>query len=309
MPPPSNLSQGFNLYLIIAVACVAASLVWIDRITPSSGLWALIGLTATVGFLHGVLDVRLMQQRFVGVSSVLFFGFCYLILVLLLAWWLSAAIDLALWLLLLMSAWHFGEPYARWDGLSRASQIFTRYVVGCAPIMLPILLSPSSLKLLLQPALFDPAIDVWASMAICWLTLLLFWLLFCGVKSYRAAHYAWYELIGVLLLNLIFSPVMAFALYFGVYHAPAHIWRVVRSQPPTNTMKVSSLAGTAGVLIITLLFSMIVWHFLAQTAHSSTGTAHIIQWLIVVLAALTLPHLVLVSLCSRQLSSSFSRRS
>lgn len=305
----SYTSRGFNLQLILVVACATASLVWIDRITPSSGLWALIGLTATVGFLHGVLDVLLMQQRFVGASSVVFFGFCYLVLVLLLAWWLSAAIDLALWLLLLMSAWHFGEPYARWDGLSRTSQIVTRYVVGCAPIMLPILFSPSSLKLLLQPALSDYAIDVWAWLAVCWLILLLLWLLLCGVRSYRAARYAWYELIGVLLLNLIFSPVMAFALYFGVYHAPVHIGRVVRSQPPTRKMKLPSLAAIAGVFVTTLLFSLMVWHFLAQTADSSTGIAHVIQWLIVVLAALTLPHLVLVSLCSELLSGSLGRRS
>ena len=295
----SNLKETVNLKWVVTVACITASLVWIDKASPTAGLWLLVLLTATVGFIHGALDVQLMRQRFSGmfVSGVV--GLGYLAAVLLLAWLLSNHVDLALWLLLLMSAWHFGEPYARWDGLPFNAQVLTRYVVGGAPIMLPVLIFPANLGLLLQPALSAQTLAMWTWLANGWLVLLLLWVLFYGLRSLYVTRYAWVDLIGVLILNIFFSPVMAFAVYFGLYHAPVHIWRVRRSQPAQAKMNRLSVAI---IFVMTLMLSIILWQWLGLKFVASSEAGHAVRWLIVVLTALTLPHLVLVSLCSLMLS-------
>jgi beta-carotene 15,15'-dioxygenase len=297
-----NLSQRLNANLVVVSAGVTASLVWLDSAIPAAGLWMLVGLTATVGFVHGALDMQLMQQRFTGIATVLGCSLGYLLAVLLLTWLLSDVVEIALWLLLLMSAWHFGEPYSRWNCLPLTAKVFTRYVVGGAPIMLPVLFSPGSLAQSLQPALSSHAIDMWNGLAMGWLSLLLIWALFYAVRLYPAARYAWYELAGVLLLNVVFSPVMAFALYFGFYHSPAHIWRVGRSQSRKITL--TSVAVVAGIFVMTLLLSAILWQLLGQTFVNSADVTQAVRWLIIVLAALSLPHLVLVSLCARLLTAS-----
>ncbi len=298
----SQLGARVNLPLVVSLACITASLVWIDSATPAAGLWALVILTSTVGFVHGALDIQLMQQRFDTIYTVIFVALGYLALVLLLTWLLSHAVEKALWLLFAMSAWHFGEPYARWSGLPLAAQVLARYVVGGAPIMLPMLISPAALALLLQPALSAPVLEAWAWLAKIWLLLVLLWSVTCGARLILASRYVWMELLGVLILNVLFSPVMAFALYFGFYHAPVHIWRVARSQLRPTTISPYSLAAVAAMFVLTLLLGFVLWQFLGQQFIQASNAAQAVQWLVVLLAALTLPHLVMVSLCGHLLS-------
>lgn len=74
---------------------------------PQAGVLALLLLSVSVGFIHGALDAVLLPQRFISRAQAALMFVAYLLLVLLLGWVLSTAISLALWVLLLMSAWHF----------------------------------------------------------------------------------------------------------------------------------------------------------------------------------------------------------
>ena len=109
-----------------------------DRAFQQAGAWALLGLSLTVGFAHGALDAAVMQRRFTNRLVLVKWLAAYLAAVVLLGWLLSSAINVALWALILMSIWHFGEPYGRWNGLPSGSAHLTRAVVGGAPIMLPV---------------------------------------------------------------------------------------------------------------------------------------------------------------------------
>ena len=124
----------------------------------------------------------------------------------------------------------------------------------------------------------------------------------CGVPRHAAAQHAWYELVGAFMLNLAFSPLMAFALYFGFYHAPVHIWRVWRSRPRGKLVSSFGLLHFAATLLITLILGAALFSVLEKSASMFSMEAAGLRWLVVALAALTLPHLVLVSLCARQLS-------
>ena len=300
------------LFLKTAVVALPliALLVWADKTVPQAGVWALLLLSVSVGFVHGALDAVLLPQRFVSRGQAALMFVAYLLLVLLLGWLLGAAISLALWVLLLMSAWHFGEPYGRWDGRSRWKSGMTRAVVGGAPVMLPVWLAPDQLAMILTDVVPAAGLRGWQVMAWLWLGLFAAWLLASGMRYPRKLRYAWFELIGCLGLYALFSPLMAFALYFGVYHAPVHIWRVWRASVTAGAHVSTRLAVSAVALttVLTWLLGAGLWWFLTPGFATTLNLHAALQWLIVAFAALTAPHLVLISLCAAFLTGSNSSR-
>ncbi len=289
-------------------ALALAAVWWLDTTQPQAGAWVLVGLSLSLGFVHGALDAPLLQRRFSNRWVLIQVLAAYLAAVLLLGWWLSAAITIALWLLIAMSIWHFGEAYGRWEGLPPWSAGLSRVAVGGAPIMLPVWLAPGELAAL-AAAVFEPvALQGWRLMAVAWLVLLAVWLLACGLPKPHAARLAWLELLGCAAAYLVFSPVMAFALYFGVYHAPVHIWRVWRAwaanqaelHPAPKRLPVA--AGLAATLLATWLLGAVLWWLLGQPVAAVFDSSAALRWLVVALAAVTAPHLVLIHACADFLS-------
>ena len=178
--------------------------------------------------------------------------------------------------------------------------------------MLPMCLSPGAMADLLRASWQGNEVQVWQWLATSWLALFAGWFVLCGIPHFRAARHAWYEITGAVVLNLIFSPLMAFALYFGFYHSPVHIWRVWRTRPlqVTAPRKVPalSLINVAATFIATLVLGVMLLLVLDFNTSLFSTEARSLRWLIVALAALTLPHLILIGLCAQQLSEPASRR-
>lgn len=305
MGTPSFLSKTGGVAAVLVLLTTLGLLRWLDKTVPESGLWALLLLSVTVGFVHGALDTVLLPQRFAFGRQAAVMFVLYLLAVVTLGWLLGMAISLALWMLLLMSAWHFGEPYGRWNSLPAIASGLTRAVVGGAPVMLPALLASDRLAAILTGVVPEVGLQGWYVLALTWLGLLLVWLPFCGLPRIRALRYAWVELLASVLLYVLFSPLMAFALYFGVYHAPVHIWRVWRSLQTSSKAARSAIVVTAAVALTTLgtwLLGAGLWWFLSSTSNLVTDWATALRWLIVAFAALTAPHLVLISLCAEFLT-------
>lgn len=294
------------------LACMP--LLWADKTIPQAGLWALLLLSTSVGFIHGALDAVLLPQRFASRTQAALMFVGYLLSVLLLGWLLGGAVSLALWVLLLMSAWHFGEPYGRWNGSSLLQSGLTRIVVGGASVMLPVLLAPEQLANIVIRVLPALGYQGWQVLAWSWLGFFVIWLVLGGVRRARELRYAWFELLGCVLLYALFSPLMAFALYFGVYHAPVHIWRVWRASANAalaGSPKITTggaIAAAALTTILTWLLGAGLWWFLAPDAFAAPDGSAALRWLIVAFAALTAPHLVLISLCAAFLTQPDTNR-
>ena len=323
------MGDGY-LKAALVVVPLAVFLWWADQHVAHAAVWALLLLSVSTGFVHGALDAVLMLQRYALRWQVALVFVAYLMLVVVLAWALSAAISLALWVLLLMSAWHFGEPYGRWPALARWQSGLTRAVVGGAPVMLPIWLAPEQLGAVLQTVLPTVALDGWLVGAAIWLGLLTVWVLVSGLeilgprKPYPLSglHYAGLEVLGCAALYAIFSPLMAFAIYFGVYHAPLHIWRVwcsckaVRAVEEVGVVGLgeggaslfSRVSATTAIMAIvaTAVFSWLLgaalWWFLGTGTDAAADWGSALRWLIVAFAALTAPHLILISACNEFLT-------
>jgi Brp/Blh family beta-carotene 15,15'-monooxygenase len=285
------------LWLLPSIAAIA----WTERQWPQMALWIFVGLTLTLGFAHGAMDVWLLMdaKRQVIVRHFAAYGVC----VILLAVVLSPFPGMALIVLLLLSLWHFGEQ-AEMLPMDTKIKSLLRIVQGGTSVMLPVLVSAHELRIWVQaiaPESSHWVWPVWVGMAGLWLALLV--AAVAVIRPWRASarevakHVAMrtlaWELAVLLLLNALLSPLLAFALFFGVYHSGMHVWRM-------RLLQMCDVGGLHWVLLgMTLLITWVglalLWWYMPDVANVSQWQGGWLRWLVVALAAVTLPHMVLVS--------------
>lgn len=298
--------NGYIKLLIILAALGA--MVALEQAWPTLGWWVFVVLTLSLGMGHGALDAVLLLAQFVPSSKALLVSAAYLLLALLTAWVLSWSIGLALLALIAMSLWHFGELQC---------DLASRIAVGGASVMAPMVVAPVQMAALVQPLLAGDQLAawlVWHWLAITWCVLVAAWLVYWIVRwlgqqqagqagsglrvnwqhpQSRAAL----EIACVVASYAIFSPLLAFALYFGVWHSVHHIAKVQQAMARHYAVSAQRYAlAVVGSVVLTLVFLGVLWVFLRDTSLLvQDNSVTVLQWLIVALAALTLPHLLLVS--------------
>jgi beta-carotene 15,15'-dioxygenase len=324
---PALLLAASGCALLAMLALRALEAQW-----PPLALWAFVLLSLTLGFGHGALDAVLLLGQFAPRSKALVVSAGYLLCVLAAGWALSWSVPWALLLLVLMSVWHFGELHSY--------SLWARVCVGGASVMWPMLVAREAMSELVLGTLgsgFSAAWRTWHVLANGWLILLLACALGWAVRWFlnrkRLAdsaqgdsqtqaqaqsegltrtgnHYALWagvEILALLCVYLLLSPLLAFALYFGVYHCLAHVARVRRAVLAHSALVLARYATAflASVLATALLLSLL-WWFLPSVPWQGASDAlanpgQLLQWLVVSLAAVTLPHLILVSYSARWL--------
>jgi Brp/Blh family beta-carotene 15,15'-monooxygenase len=280
---------------------IIAAMAWLEAQWPQMALWLFVGLTLTLGFAHGAMDVWLLMdaKRKVVMRHFATYGGCVIVL----AAALSLFPGIALIALLLLSLWHFGEQ-ADTLPVEGKIQSLLRIVQGGASVMLPVLLSGQELKGWVQaiaPESSQWVWPVWVGMAGLWLALLV--AAIAVVQPWRAGaqevakHVAMRTLVGelivLILLNALLSPLLAFALFFGVYHAGMHVWRMRLLQIRDAGALPWVLLGMT--LVITWIGLAVLWWHMPLLAQPQQWQGDWLRWLVVALAAVTLPHMVLVS--------------
>ena len=291
---------------VLAVTALAA-LRYLDQNVAQAGLWVFLGLTFSTGFFHGALDILLLQREFAGARRLTAAVALYAGTTLIIAVICARSGWLLILVLLVMSVWHFGEPYGRWEqGIWNRRAWVQRVVAGGAPVMLPALLSPAALRAVMPAvvALDAPlALLIWQVMAWLWVGVCGFGLGALRRRLFSRPLLA--EVVLVLWFNLLLSPLMAFSIYFGVLHAGPHILRVgARYQREATMTRVGGsglerLPRRLTAVVVTCLatiFLLLVLSWILEGIPVSVGEYHsLLNGVIVALTALTLPHLVLVS--------------
>jgi beta-carotene 15,15'-dioxygenase len=303
-----------------ALACaLLAMLRWLDQSIPGLSLWLFIALSLTVGMGHGALDAVLLLAQFKPLRNVAAYALVYLLLVVGCGALLAMSPGWALLALLAMSVWHFGELYQ--------PSLATRLMVGGASVMAPMLLSNSAMAILLKPVLgadYSTSWLVWYWLAVAWAIGAAGWVLWAGVQRIygrgrslghtelqdNATTHAALELAAVLALNAVLSPLMAFAVYFGLWHSLSHIARVLRamarhsSRAKVSPQRLTLAMALTGLATAALLWVLWRWLPAGQGVGGLSllgAQAFWVQWLIVALAAVTLPHMLLVGYSHRWL--------
>jgi beta-carotene 15,15'-dioxygenase len=287
-------------WLLPGLAALALLYLAEQRI-PQLGVWLFIVLSLTLGMGHGALDTALLLGQFKPATKALVYAALYLLLVILAAWLLSMSLAWALLILLAMSVWHFGEIYAPYTAL--------RLAVGGASVMAPMLLHSEAMAALLPVLVGNDAAWVgtaWRALAWLWaagaLTALQ-WRKGDSRQPGSLEQRAWMEIVIVIVLFAVLTPLLAFALYFGLYHCTSHILRVQRAVARHQSAMRSRMAWVWGASsVLTAVLLVLLWRYLPSSVAVTGGlSAQLLQWLVVALGAVTLPHLLLVGYSGRWL--------
>jgi Brp/Blh family beta-carotene 15,15'-monooxygenase len=300
--PSRNLALVvLNLGPIFAWIAIIASL--LTQVTSSSvdigpipAALALIALA--LGIPHGAAD----NLTFVHVLS--WRGWIRLVIVYVTIAAVAALLIIAFpsigfVLVLAMTVWHFGtgdvQATAELEGETPASgkfRILYALALGSAPVLLP-LTSPAALSTVvsLEPELAsiysNPVTAIIRGVVLALIVISIVALIARG--ALRGA----FELFTLAVLGLIASPFIAFAVYFGFWHASRHTARL--ALVTTGAINVRSLAAVTKIGIPSLLgfIAILAGLTIFLGNNSMTGT---VLWIgLAIVWGLTVPHMWFVS--------------
>lgn len=290
------MTRNFLISLLMAAPCLFA-LAWMESQWPLAALVIFVVLTLSLGFAHGAMDILLLSDTSGKLSfkASALYGAAALFLAAALAAWPGVA----LMVLIALSLWHFGEQ-AHFEQANQRIAWLLRAVQGGASVMLPVLLSPNALLPWVKAIAGSDAAWVWplwVGLAALWCALLLASAAVIRPWQAGAEKVLWLELIGLLFLNIFLSPLLSFALFFGLYHSGMHVWRMLRLQRRSAKglhmpLLIATLIATWASLAALLWWMPAVPYLVQGSAQDPAG---LLRWLVVALAAVTLPHLILVS--------------
>jgi Brp/Blh family beta-carotene 15,15'-monooxygenase len=275
---------------------------------------ALIALA--VGIPHGAVDHIVTVPKFSRLKTILFFA-GYLGVVALAILGILAQNTIGFQLVVLMSAIHFGVGDAAFiseiDLRERSKKIFPKWVyavaAGFIPVVLPLVNTESAQAL----QRVHPNLVAWSgSLAPKIFIATVAFALIALVTMALAKR--WQEVIDLALLTalaLVAPPLVAFAFYFGLWHALRHTGRLtlelessrLKHQEGKSTAAFFK-AFVAGIpaLIATLAFALVL-----GVSRNLQLSQDFLWYLLVVVWALTVPHMALTARVDLRALSSRSR--
>lgn len=274
--------QGIAFSLVsLLVSALSLVIVHPDERSELIILGALILL---LGVPHGAFDT-IFAWRLYGIKSLPgWTGFVIVYLLLaagVVAVWVAAP---AVFLLgfLMISTLHFsGDP-------SEGTPLLTRLLYGGSILILPSLVYPGEVGRLFGLLVGGDT----ACMVMPWIRLLAWvWLpcvILAAILRSGSDPLGAVEIGAVSLLALVAPPLFSFTIFFCGMHSARHILRTIdySGRASTRVLLLAALLPMAGVMA----FSAAAWHFLKDTPLE----ARVVQIIFVGLAALTVPHMLLV---------------
>jgi Brp/Blh family beta-carotene 15,15'-monooxygenase len=257
--------------------------------------WDLLAIAAILllGVPHGGLDGAVARRLGwpSGLMPWLVFHLAYITLAIFVTviWWLFPLTSLVIFLLI--SALHFGAsdiasigsdwlPWLTHGGL--VCVVIPNLQAGSVEPIFAILAGVANANLLMT---------ILSTLFIPWV---LCFIGYCGFSYFKPQfRKALVSLIVLVGLVSILPPLISFALYFCLCHSRGHMLRLWRSLAPLERRR--SLREAASYTALAWISLGITFYFLEGTA-----TAAVIQITFIGLAALTLPHMLLVDFAHSQ---------
>jgi beta-carotene 15,15'-dioxygenase len=283
--PPLDPADRLHSNIVVACFSFAHALHWslgdFDLLSwPISSALLIIGLGAP----HGALDVAVASQRWDLGSNRKFVVFIVkyagLAAWVACAWWLSPGLSLAAFLLL--SAHHFGGDWIASAASGR------RFLLGASMLSATAMLHQHDIATIFGWLAPQNAADLLATLMNWMAPFLIAASVMLTVFSTRSKSTGHFEIIIVLVSAIILPPITFFIVYFCGLHSVRHLL-AVRSELRDHTMwELASAAAPYTILAI---------------AGSAVGSAAFLQLgpgpalissVFITLAALTVPHIVLM---------------
>ncbi len=295
--------RSFSRYSILAGVLISIVLK-ITGIFPLELQVILALIALAIGIPHGAVDHIVTVPKFSGLKRTLFFG-AYLSVVGLAIFGILAQNTIGFQLVVLMSAVHFGIGDAAYiseiDRRRGSAKVFPKLVyalaAGFIPVLIPLVSAESSQAL----QRVNPHLVAWSGNLAP--TIFTITAAFAGVALLvMTFSQRWQELVDLALLTslaLLAPPLVAFAFYFGLWHALRHTGRLTLELESSRLMhKIGRSTSAffkaflAGVpaLIATLAFALVL-----GLSRNLQLNQDFLWYLLVVVWALTVPHMALTA--------------
>lgn len=274
--------------IFVAIACsLTAAVLLFGPLDPAAELWLAAALILLLGVPHGALDVR-YARAILGVQSMAgWAGFVllYLLIAAVIVWCWQANPGLFFLAFLLVSAAHFSGD------LANGTPWPIRLLYGGAVLVLPHLQHAVETQFLFAALVGPlPAASLSAALstlAIPWLVALLAAIAHASRRHRATAA----EMAALALLVVVLPPLSAFTVYFCLMHSPRHLLRTAeRYQLTPRSMALTAVPPMLGVVLLVLL----LWPQMAMLTGSRLFEVQLLTLVFVGLAALTVPHMLLV---------------
>ena len=303
----SELRLLARLRAISRVSTIAGAFISIPVafLFPGEFGWqvALAVVALVVGIPHGAMDHAVTVPRMASLKMALFM-LGYLAVTGLAIWFLLTQNVLGFQLVVLMSALHFGFGDAAFlseldsRGANKGfPKVIYALAAGFTPVGIPLVSDQSQQALLLvNPNLVGWATDAAPVLFISFVVLNLTasaFLLLSGARSQAL------DLLLLLMLALVAPPLVAFAFYFGFWHALRHTGRLSlelkssisahEANQPARAFWSAVIPGLPALAIVILGAGLLV------AFNGLNFGADFLWYLLVVIWALTVPHMALTA--------------
>lgn len=283
-------------WLFLATGTLCLLLAPLDVFAGHTSMLAVVLVVAVVltGLPHGALDPWVAWRAGLWRTRVGFVAFnvAYVAIAagVLLVWHSAPGPSLALFLA--VSAWHFAGDWR--DALNG----WMRAPVGAALLSLPALAAPAEVSAIFT-VLAGPDGGVLAG----WLAIAAPWLAAAAAMSalvaLRRSKIAAVEIAAVAALAYLLPPLVYFLVYFCALHSPRHLRMAAQSADAGRLRQMTGVA--VAYTVLTVVAAAVAWPWItAGFAAVATTDAPLIRLLFVGLAALTLPHMIVVTLSERR---------
>ena len=292
--PPSPLimtllKSAQRVFPLSALLSIVLLNVSFDFISPNAQLIVLGVLIALFGLPHGALDPWIAER--IGLQntpqqSVLFnAGYLALAACVILFWWWLPALSLIIFLS--MSAWHFSADWAPSLGMP------TRLIAGVLLLLMPIGFHTEAVAMIFQQLsgieggklAFTLALPSWflvSTMA-----------MMTAATVWKQQVQTSLEFLALLALAYFTQPLIYFTLYFCLLHSPRHLDGLFSAAPTSEhprLMRMMVIYTSATLLLLGALW------WLWPTLPLDTL---ILKFIFIGLAAVTVPHMLLIALAHR----------
>ena len=270
---------------------------------PLSGQIVIAVIALLIGIPHGAIDHLITIPRESRVRFITFIIFYILLAV-------AAGFAIATWnqigfqLILIISALHFGFGDGAFKSEWNDSRGITKdgFLKVCAYALpagfLPVILPLTDSRALSALNRINPEIANWSgsinqtlrniTLALALIGLLLLLL----TKNFQASI----DLLLLLILSLLAPPLIAFAVYFGCWHAVRHTARLVPKLPKallrarsTETFKAFISAVIPGLYAVLGTIALALGLMVFRPEYFDTG---LLWTILVIIWALTIPHML-----------------
>jgi len=308
-----------RIHLISRIAVLAGIAISLplSLVFPAEMSWQIVlAITAlAVGIPHGAVDHLITLPRMPLTRRAIFFV-SYLLITGLVIWFIVTFNLLGFQLIVILSAIHFGVGDASFiseidarTGAKQFPKIWYSLAAGFTPVLIPLVNGQSQAAL----AAVNPALVGWSGPAATaiYIACVCLNLVTTGILIFRKRPREATDLVLLLGLATLTPPLVAFAIYFGFWHALRHTARLsleldsARQQheqkQPWRALGIATLAGLPAVIIV-LGFTtwLVISNGLSNGPTNGLNNgfpigSEFLWYLLAVVWALTVPHMILTA--------------